>query len=261
MAPSKEKTLHFNLNSMESTVAIQLVLKLTTQSSRHYTINLYEGHGHSSQALDTQTVTPSGDQKWLALTARHPGPEPWSPEPKDDYTLTLSLSEGGVEEAAEFYDSVFPRLVIYSNDNQTLNLQPPAPEDAQTVKRSAGDNQPYESYTRNHCAVRTFCTTWDDLGWPGKDKKVLQPTGDQVEWTYCYGRCNEPVGRYNQYTEHARILQSLKIFSSDEHDHMLPPAGCVPAVLSPLSVRYRPKDAPFPITMKDMYTVVKCMCA
>ncbi len=255
-------TLHFDLSSMEPSVqyvAVQLVFKLSIQH-HDYTVKLYSGYGDSGKALDSHTISTT-TQGWMVLSAHNPDPDPWTPPSKDDYTLTLEVTSSQGEPLLgeiinAFYGSVLPRLVIYTSDNQTMNIDftsIPETDGNPTTKRSSAAH--FDALYPGGCKVRSWTTSWDALGWPGKSYRVLVPSEDPV-MTFCYGHCNSPLGNPNQYTAHARVIESLNIFGNGN----LPSPGCVPQTLSPITVMYTHKSYPFHLESKPFLVVSKCLC-
>ncbi len=232
--------------------AVQLVLRLSNQPNHRYTINLYEGYADSSNTLDSLIVSSGDNQEWLELTVHKAGPEEWNPQPKDNYLLTLEVtsSQGDAvldDEAAAFLSSVSPRLVMYTYDNQTMTLE-------QLVMEARAKR---EALGSAHCGKHTWSTTWQQLGWPGADKKVIFPPGNAAQWTFCEGHCNQPLAgeTTDQYTPHARILQSLKI----HNNALVPDGGCAPATLSKHHILCSSKISR-QVSRIDYFVVETCTC-
>lgn len=243
-APTNKIILSFHLYGLENSdkvVSVRVVFKHPA-SLPHFRATAYEMKDNGFLVkLDSQV----SDDGWVDLQVQdifelHKKDKKSSNVKIAEYRLPLEKEHRVVLELTEINSasasedliavlhSLNPFIAVYSYDNEvyehlsgstsrrhysgsshvgrTISKRQVATVMSENTR--TGDR--FAEMRKDECQVHGVNTTVERLGWLSPAFEVILPYW--VNFTFCYGRCNEPlaIGNHNKYTTHAKILNLLK---------------------------------------------------
>lgn len=234
--------LSFHLYGLENTdriVSVRVVFKHRA-SLPHFRVTAYEMKENGfMMRLDSQV----SDGGWIDLNIQdifelhkeektRSKSTDYRPPLDREHRVVLELTELNSARASEKLISTLhtlnPFIAVYTYDNEvyehlsggSAGRQQHQQESSHmgrtvskrqaTVSTEGGNTDPFAHLRRNECQLHGVNITVQELGWVGPAYEVILPYW--LNFTFCYGRCDVPVGtrNRNKYSAHAKTLKLLK---------------------------------------------------